>query len=71
MSRQIRLMDAFEYRARVESDPIVIVPVGSFEQHGPHMPLGVDMMLSTKMAELVAEKVDGLVGPTIGFGYKS
>ena len=71
MSRQIRLMDAFEYRARVESDPIVIVPVGSFEQHGPHMPLCVDELLATAVAEEVASRVDGLVGPTIGFGYKS
>lgn len=71
MSRRIKLMDAFEYRARVENNPIVIVPVGSFEQHGPHMPLCVDELLATAVAEEVASRVDGLVGPTIGFGYKS
>ena len=61
MSRQIKFMSAFEYRARVKNNPTVIVPVGSFEQHGPHLPLCVDELLST----------DGIVGPSIGFGYKS
>ena len=71
MSRQIKFMSAFEYRARVKNNPTVIVPVGSFEQHGPHLPLCVDELLSTAVAEEVATRIDGLVGPTIGFGYKS
>lgn len=68
----IMRMDAFTYREKV-ADPnaIALVPVGSVEQHGPHMPLGVDTMLSTLMAELTAAEVNGIVGPTITFGYKS
>lgn len=68
----IMRMDAFTYREKV-ADPLatMLIPVGSVEQHGPHMPLGVDTMLSTLMAELVAEQIGGLVGPTIVFGYKS
>ena len=69
--RNITRLDAFTYRKLIEDDPVMLIPVGSVEQHGPHMPLGVDMMLSTKMAELVAEKTDALVGPTITTGYKS
>ena len=66
--RNITRLDAFTYRTLIEDDPVMLIPVGSVEQHGPHMPLGVDMMLSTKMAELVAEKTDALVGPTIKIG---
>lgn len=68
----ITRMDAFTYRERIAGgDAVVLIPAGAVEQHGPHMPLGVDMMLSTKMAELTAAEIGGLVGPTIGLGYKS
>ncbi|ULJ64512.1 creatininase [Wielerella bovis] len=68
----IMRIDAFSYREKISNaETVMLVPVGAVEQHGPHMPLGVDTILSTKMAELVAEKIDGLVAPTIAFGYKS
>lgn len=74
MTKNVNIMylDAFTYRERL-ADPslVMFVPVGAIEQHGPAMPLGVDAWLSTKMAELVAEKVGGLVGPAIALGYKS
>ena len=69
--RNITKIDAFTYRELLAKDPVVIIPVGAIEQHAAHMPLGTDAMLSTKMAELVAEEVDGIVGPTITTGYKS
>lgn len=74
MSRETNItrLDAFTYRELIEGgDAMVLIPVGAVEQHGPHMPLGVDMLLSTKMAELTAESVGALVGPTVSFGYKS
>lgn len=68
----ITQMDAFTYRERLAAgDVVMLIPVGSIEQHGPHAPLGVDMMLSTKISELVADRVSGLVGPTVTTGYKS
>lgn len=68
----ITRIDAFTYRELISSgDAVVLIPVGSVEQHGAHMPLGTDMMLSTKMAELTAQELGAIVGPTIGFGYKS
>lgn len=49
----------------------VIVPAGATEQHGPHMPLGVDAMLSRAIAGEVAIRLDALVAPTFAYGYKS
>lgn len=71
--RNIRRIDAFTYREWIANSEIgaILIPVGSTEQHGPAMPLGTDEYLSTKMAELAADQVDALVGPTIQFGYKS
>lgn len=67
----MKYMDAFTYRERVAADPVVIIPVGSLEQHGPHMPLCVDELLSQDMAAAVAEKIGAIVGPPITLGYKS
>lgn len=50
---------------------IVILPVGSTEQHGPMLPLSVDAIISTGLAGMVAEKIDGIVAPPICYGYKS
>lgn len=65
-------MDAFTYRSILEQhNPIVFVPVGAFEQHGPHMAMCVDAALSKQMAAAVAERVDGIVASPITYGYKS
>ena len=74
MNRETNItrIDAFTYRELVKAgEATVLVPVGAIEQHGPHMPLGVDMFLSTKLAELTAEATGALVGPSVGLGYKS
>lgn len=63
-------MTWYEYRDRIK-ESVIFLPVGSTEQHGPHLPLGVDVILPTRLAELTAEKMDGIVLPTIPYGYKS
>jgi len=69
----ITRLDAFTYREAIAGgDAIMLIPVGSVEQHGAHMPLGTDMVLSTKMSELTAAEIPhALVGPTVSLGYKS
>lgn len=59
-----------EYRDEV-GRRIVILPVGSLEQHGPHLPLNVDVVIPTSLAKMVAEELDAMVLPTIAYGYKS
>jgi creatinine amidohydrolase len=61
-----------EYDQRMRRDrPIVIVPVGSVEQHGPHLPLSTDSIIPTEIARRVAERIDALVAPPLVYGYKS
>lgn len=60
-----------ELAERLPSQPVVFVPCGATEQHGPHLPLAVDVYLSTAMAVSVARQVGGLVAPAIPYGYKS
>ncbi|RAN68805.1 creatininase [Bacillus sp. SRB_336] len=65
-------MDAFAYREALASgEAIVLIPVGSLEQHGPHLPLGTDTILSKHFAEGVAERLGALVAQPIAYGYKS
>jgi len=59
-----------EYRDEV-SRRIIILPVGSLEQHGPHLPLNVDVVIPTSLAKMVSEELDAMVLPPIAYGYKS
>ena len=44
----------------VES-PILLVPVGSCEQHGPHLPLHTDTVVATALAQALAGRRDDCV----------
>ncbi|MEX0809270.1 MAG: creatininase [Dongiaceae bacterium] len=54
-----------------ETSPVVLLPVGSLEQHGPHLPLDCDSVIPTAISQTVAPLIGGLVAPTISYGYKS
>lgn len=49
----------------------VLLPVGSTEQHGYHLPLATDAILATELALAVAEPLDFLVAPAVAYGYRS
>lgn len=49
----------------------LIVPVGSIEQHGPHLPLSVDLDLAMSIAESLANRLDGIVAPGINYAARS
>ena len=63
-------MTWYEFRDRKEKD-VVILPVGSVEQHGPHLPLYTDTIISEGFAELLADQIHGIVMPPVNYGYKS
>ncbi len=46
----------------------VLVPVGSTEQHGPHLPLDTDTRVATAVAAAVAANLDLVVAPPIAYG---
>ncbi|HEX8732891.1 MAG TPA: creatininase family protein [Ktedonobacterales bacterium] len=52
-----------EIRAALARHPLVLVPLGSVEQHGPHLPTGTDYYASQVIADAVAERLDGLTLP--------
>jgi creatinine amidohydrolase len=54
----------------VPAAAVLLVPTGSFEQHGPHLPLHTDTTIATAVAEGVARALgpDAVVGPAIAYG---
>ncbi|WP_052948720.1 creatininase [Mesobacillus campisalis] len=70
MENLLKNMTWEEYRTKVDKS-FLILPVGSTEQHGPHMPLGVDAIIAEKFSLAIAKKLDAVVAPTLSYGYKS
>jgi len=52
-----------EIAAQLKRSPLVILPAGSVEQHGPHLPTGTDIFASNVIGHAVAERLDALVLP--------
>src|SRR3954471_20062204 len=57
-----------EIAAQLQRNPLVILPTGSIEQHGPHLPTGTDTLAANVIAHAVAERMDALVLPSTPLG---
>ena len=61
-----RLPEIREFATRY---PFAIFPVGSTEQHGPHLPLDTDTRIAERIAFETARRSVGLVLPSMPLGY--
>jgi creatinine amidohydrolase len=52
-------------------DPRLIVPVGTTEQHGPHLPLGCDTLIVERLADDLSAEFRVLRAPTIEYGVNA
>lgn len=71
MSKSMSRIDEMtrqEFADLMANDPVVLLPLGSLEQHGPACPMG-DYRLATKLAEEVALRTGAIVAPTLPFGH--
>jgi creatinine amidohydrolase len=50
---------------------ILLLPVGSVEQHGPHLPLTVDVEIPVRISAAIVEKIKGFAAPAIFYGARS
>jgi len=58
-----------EFRELIESEkPTIIIPVGSLEQHGAHLPITTDSDIVTEIASRLAKKCGFIYFPTISYG---
>lgn len=65
-------LTATELTALAQKDAIVLLPVASTEQHGPHLSTGVDMFLGAegcrRIADMVSQKRPCIVAPPVWMG---
>jgi mycofactocin system creatininase family protein len=53
----------------IPGSPLVVVPLGSLEQHGHHLPLCTDTAVASAVAEAVVPRLDGaLLAPALAYG---
>src|SRR3972149_585068 len=57
-----------DLRKIIKKQKAVIIPVGSIEQHGPHLPVSTDSDIVYEVARRVSEKCNFLLLPTISYG---
>ena len=60
-----------EVKAAAQEKRVALLPVGSTEQHGPHLPTKTDALIATRLSEETAKRIPdlALVMPTVGYGY--
>jgi creatinine amidohydrolase len=49
--------------------PVILIPLGAQEPHGPHMPMGLDFIVAEHLAEAAAARTGALIAPTLPYGY--
>lgn len=68
-SRSLLDLGPPDIRAHLEHDDSVLIPIGSCEMHGDHLPLGTDIYNATEVCRRAAELADALYAPPIWSGY--
>ena len=54
--------------AHLARDPRLIIPAGALEQHGPHLPLGTNVLIARHIAADLSREFNVLRAPTVHYG---
>ncbi len=60
-----------EIETYCESESLAVVPLGSTEQHGPHLPEGTDHIIAEALAREAADRTEYLCTPPVTVGVSS
>jgi creatinine amidohydrolase len=71
MSRWLGNMTYEEVQDAIDANVPWILPLGSIEQHGPHLPLSTDETIASGIANRVAEQLDVIVAPPLRYAAQS
>ncbi len=69
VARLLYQMAWIDAKRAFQQTRLALVPIGSVEQHGPHMPLGTDFMIAEYLAKAAGERLDAIITPVIPIGY--
>lgn len=59
---------AAEVWPEVKSESHLLIPLGSTEQHGPHLPFDTDVRIAVAVASGAATQLDAVVAPALPYG---
>lgn len=65
MIRRYGEMKPDEIQRAIQDAGVAVLPIGALEWHGDHLPYGVDGILAESFAERLAERVNGVLLPTL------
>jgi creatinine amidohydrolase len=68
---RLREMTPDHIAAAIARDPRLLVPIGTCEPHGPHLPLGCDTILVERLADDLSERHGILRAPTLEYGVNT
>jgi creatinine amidohydrolase len=69
--RRIKEMAPAAITAALTTDPRLLVPAGTCEQHGPHLPLGADTIIVEYLADDLSAEFGILRAPTLEYGVNA
>lgn len=62
-------MSWMDVQENLKQNDMVIIPIGSTEQHGPHLPLGTDSYIGLKVSRMISARTGVVVAPVLWSGY--
>ena len=66
--RRLSELTPGEVAAAIAADPRLILPVGTCEQHGPHLPLGCDTIIVERLADDLSAEFGVVRAPALAYG---
>ncbi len=60
-----------EIRTAVSQQRVAVIPVGTIEQHGPHLPLVTDVLTATEMSRRAVERIpeEAVILPSVFYAF--
>ena len=64
-------LNSSEIKDEINKDSLAMLPVGSCEQHGMHLPVGTDLLICNDIVLKAAQKANAnvLILPSIAYGF--
>src|SRR5258705_12259949 len=65
---RVKELNPAQITAILGNDPPLIIPIGTCEQHGPHLPPGCDTIIVERMGDELSVEYDVVRAPPGGYG---
>ncbi len=62
-------MTMTEFEKGLEKTRTVIIPVGTVEEHGSHLPLATDTIQAMELAKRVSQRMNVFIAPPLHYGF--